>query len=255
MGEPDVVIPTHRKPSRRRIGLGLRVLVVEDDEQVCTVLSALLESEGYDVAVAGTAEQGLAKLRERQFHLLVSDYWLPDRTGAWMLGEASAAGLLNSCKVLVITGEHRPQGVENLIVLRKPLDLDDFLRHVHDILAPLRQEEVERHKQEVLQAERDSEGVAPRIELVLYISASSPSSLKAVRNLMALLEGYDKPSVRVTICDLSRDPGKMADEDRIAFTPTLVKRHPDPRVWILGDLEDTAIVSDLLAHAGVERAR
>lgn len=40
----------------------------EDDDQVATVLAALLESEGYEVALATTAEAGLARLRERPFH-------------------------------------------------------------------------------------------------------------------------------------------------------------------------------------------
>ncbi len=61
--------------------------------------------------------------------------------------------------------------------------------------------------------------------------------------------------MRLTVCDLSRDSGKLAEEDRIAFTPTLVKRVPDPKVWVLGVLEDSGIVSDLLTLAGVGRAR
>ena len=254
-------ISTGRRPrdgreKRHARGLGLRVLVVEDDEQVATVLSALLESEGYEVALAVSAEAGLARLRERPFHLVVSDYWLPDRTGAWMLGEASQAGLLRDSQVLVITAEHRPQGVENLIVLRKPLDLDDFLRHVHDVLAPIRQEELERVKQEVERTVKPgAQGRTPKVELTLYISTSSPSSLKALRNLQRLLGEYDTGEVRLTVCDLSRDVSATAEEDRIAFTPTLVKRTPDPKVWILGDLEDSQVVVDLLAHSGVERAR
>jgi len=156
------------REKRRARGLGLRVLVVEDDEQVATVLSTLLESEGYEVVVAATADAGLRSLRGKPYHLVVSDYWLPDRTGAWMLSEASHQGLLRQCQVLVITAEHRPQGVENLIVLRKPLDLDDFLRHVNDILAPVRQEELERVKHEVEQAVRHHDGVeSARVQLTL----------------------------------------------------------------------------------------
>lgn len=243
------------REKRRVRGMGLRVLVVEDDDQVATVLSALLESEGYEVAVAATAEAGLSRLREKPWHLVVSDYWLPDRTGAWMLGEASHAGLLRHTQVLVITAEHRPQGVENLLVLRKPLDLDDFLRHVHDVLAPIRQEELERAKEEVQQVVHPAASGAARIQLTLYISTSSPSSLKALRNLQRLLSDYDGRQVGLTVCDLSRDPSPTADEDRIAFTPTLVKRSPEPRIWVLGDLADSDLVVDLLAHAGVERIR
>lgn len=244
------------REKRRARGLGIRVLVVEDDEQVATVLSTLLESEGYEVVVAATADAGLRALRGKPFHLVVSDYWLPDRTGAWMLSEASHSGLLAQSQVLVITAEHRPQGVENLVVLRKPLDLDDFLRQVHDILAPVRQDEMERVKHEVEQSVRRHDGKdSTRVHLTLYISTSSPSSLKALRNLQKLLNDYDPGTVSLTVCDLSRDTTGSAEEDRIVFTPTLVKRVPEPKVWILGDLENAEIVSDLLAHSGVERSR
>lgn len=245
----------HRARDRRR-NLGLRVLIVEDDAQVSDVLSELMESEGFEVALAGTAQAGLEQLSSDRFHLLITDYWLPDRTGAWMLSEAAGAGLLPGTQVLVITGEHRPQGVENQVVLRKPLDLDDFLRHVHEILAPSRQDEVERARKEVEEAVKEKHAVGdPQVELLLYISNPSPSSLRALRNLRALLDDFDGARVRLSVCDLSREASPLAEEDRIAFTPTLVKRAPGPKVWILGDLKDSQIVYDLLQHAGVERAR
>jgi hypothetical protein len=43
---------------------------------------------------------GLRALRGKPFHLVVSDYWLPDRIGAWMLSEASHSGLLSQSAVL-----------------------------------------------------------------------------------------------------------------------------------------------------------
>jgi hypothetical protein len=38
----------------------------------------------------------------------------------------------------------------------------------------------------------------------------------------------------------------------VVFTPTLVKRRPEPRAWILGDLSDPAVVTDLLHMCGIE---
>ncbi|MBA3949589.1 MAG: circadian clock protein KaiB, partial [Acidobacteria bacterium] len=35
------------------------------------------------------------------------------------------------------------------------------------------------------------------------------------------------------------------------FTPTLIKRWPEPRLWIIGDLRDGEIVAALLRSAGV----
>lgn len=48
-----------------------------------------------------------------------------------------------------------------------------------------------------------------------------------------------------------RDP-LAGEADRIAFTPTLVKRFPEPRVWMLGNLKDTETLADLLRVYGVD---
>ncbi len=37
----------------------------------------------------------------------------------------------------------------------------------------------------------------------------------------------------------------------MVFAPTLVKRAPSPRAWVLGDLGDAGIVLDLLQLCGV----
>jgi hypothetical protein len=44
---------------------------------------------------------------------------------------------------------------------------------------------------------------------------------------------------------LSTDPS-AGNADRIAFTPTLVKRSPGPRTFILGHLSSPALVLELL---------
>ena len=242
--------------SRRREAaapVGLRVLCVEDDEQTLAVLRVLFETEGYEVATAVTADQGMALLRAQKFHLVVSDYWLPDRTGASLVRSAGEDGLLGGAAVLIVTAEHRPQGVENLTVLNKPLDLDELLAAVNEKMAPARESELVRARQD-LERKVALPGDA-KVELTLYVSASSPSSLKAVKNLERILASYEAGAVRFSLCDLSKDPDHLADEDHIAFTPTLVKRTPDPKVWILGDLERTEVVHDLLAMSGLQRAR
>src|SRR5690606_23252575 len=93
----------------------------------------------------------------------------------------------------------------------------------------------------------------PRIELVLYVSSSSPASARARRNLERALAGYDAAKVSLVVVDLSRPGAESAPDDRVAFTPTLVKRVPPPRTWLLGDLRDLRVLRQLLEDAGVAR--
>ena len=52
--------------------------------------------------------------------------------------------------------------------------------------------------------------------------------------------------VRLTICDLSQDPS-LGNPDGIAFTPTIVRRSPGPRTFILGHITSPELLLELLA--------
>jgi hypothetical protein len=58
--------------------------------------------------------------------------------------------------------------------------------------------------------------------------------------------------VTCSVIDLVRNP-LAGDLDHIAFTPTLVKRAPGPRTWILGNLRDREILADMLLASGISR--
>jgi DNA-binding response OmpR family regulator len=236
--------------------LGLRILCLDDDDAIRESMAELLAIEGFEVVLGSTVEGGLAALRQGGIHLVLTDYGLPDGTGTELLRTAQREGLLEGVASLMITAHPEPEAWHGAKVFRKPLDVDHLLRHVSELLAPARDAEIARARQ-ALESSRGP-GPAmdePRIEFVLYISAASASSLRAVRNMQRLLAEYDARRVGFTICDLSKEEPASLDEDRIAFTPTLVKRRPEPKTWILGDLENTRAVTDLLHLSGVERRR
>jgi CheY-like chemotaxis protein len=235
--------------------LGLRILCIEDDLDTCEVIVELLRREGYEVSSATTAEEALKELRRASYQLVISDYMLPDQLGSTLIQRAREEGVLkNGTPVLIFTAHPSPERPEGSMVLRKPLAVDMFLRTVYDILAPAREAEMEKAKQTLMETFTET-NEAVRAELILYVSASSPSSLRALRNMQELLAVHVPNQVKFVVVDLSKESPASVDEDRIAFTPTLVQRRPEPRTWILGDLHNIQVVADLLAYAGVEKKK
>jgi two-component system, OmpR family, KDP operon response regulator KdpE len=57
------------------------VLLVEDDRDMRNVLHVALQARGYDVMVAGSGAQALAKFREAPPNLMILDLGLPDMDG------------------------------------------------------------------------------------------------------------------------------------------------------------------------------
>jgi hypothetical protein len=95
-----------------------------------------------------------------------------------------------------------------------------------------------------------SQGTAgkPSIELVLYVSSVSPHSMAALRNLRRTLAQYAGDAVRLTVCDLSKDPS-LAERDGVHFTPSLVAGGRGPRTWIVGHLGNPEVLQAFLESA------
>ena len=83
-----------------------RILIVDDDPQLCSYLNKLLESNGYSVACADDGVEGLEKLRAQRFDLVLIDVWLPRMNGLEMLAR------LRTCpappKAVVMTAYDAP---------------------------------------------------------------------------------------------------------------------------------------------------
>src|SRR5918912_2018587 len=58
-----------------------RILLVDDDQSVQTLLTYPLRKEGYEVIAASTGQEALDRFREGQFDLVVLDVMLPEVDG------------------------------------------------------------------------------------------------------------------------------------------------------------------------------
>ena len=57
------------------------VLIIDDEAAIRESLQTLLEFEGYSVEVANDGEEGLTRIAERPFDLVLLDFALPERNG------------------------------------------------------------------------------------------------------------------------------------------------------------------------------
>jgi two-component system response regulator HydG len=80
----------------------LNILVIDDDKDICLVLSRFLTKNNYHVDVAHTGEDGLKILRTNDYDLILSDYRLPDFNGVELLRKIKL--LKPYVAVIIITG-------------------------------------------------------------------------------------------------------------------------------------------------------
>lgn len=120
------------------------ILVIDDEERIAKSLQALLTDEGYEVDVAIGGVRGLEKLRERVYHLVITDLRMPDVDGFQVMDFIS-----NNCPTtaaLVITGhastESAIEAIHNRVVdyITKPFEFDYLLSSVEKVFAQLEAE-------------------------------------------------------------------------------------------------------------------
>ncbi len=84
---------------------------------------------------------------------------------------------------------------------------------------------------------------SPPVDLILHVNDVWITSEWARKNIE-----------RILVRDVAQDP-RAAEEDQVVFTPTLVKRNPPPRAWLIGDLWGHDAVMSLLEMSGVGHRR
>ncbi len=226
-----------------------RILVVDDDEDTRQLIAFALGENRYAVTEVVDGGSALAALRAGSFDLVITDYDMPGMTGAEMLRRATAEAVIGNAAALVVTAHDDPKGLAaDTPLMHKPLDLERLLLQERAILP-----EQAIKKRRVASPSSQRKGAKSQaLELVLYVSPHSPASLKAqhrMKEVLADFEGYD---VHFEVYDLIENAAS-AERDRVVFTPTLVKRSPDPRAWIVGDLTADNVVRDLLTMCGISR--
>ncbi len=123
-----------------------KILVVEDDEALASVISQNLVARGHDVVLATTAEQALTRIVEDQPDLILLDIMLPDRPGWEILRRLEGYDIAIAPPVVVISAvrvsPERLREFHPLAYLPKPFPLDALLRVIEDAGQPDEREEI-----------------------------------------------------------------------------------------------------------------
>lgn len=138
------LLEPQRQPADEDV-LPASILVVDDDEAMCQVLAERLTRQGYDLLVAHTGAEGLAKARIEQPRLILLDLRLPDMDGLAVCEELADGTETCDIPVIILSGMERPDIIRRSraagchCYLRKPYDPNALLILIQHAMGESRQ--------------------------------------------------------------------------------------------------------------------
>ena len=120
---------------------GMKALVVEDEPALATAVAEALADAGFQVDRAGDGEEGLMRLTQGTFDLIVCDLKMPRIDGMQFYRAIAAATPALARRVIFVTGAVAGTDAERFLEetgcrwLAKPFRLGDLLRAARDALA------------------------------------------------------------------------------------------------------------------------
>ncbi|MEP5613866.1 MAG: sigma-54 dependent transcriptional regulator [Cyclobacteriaceae bacterium] len=79
-----------------------KILIIDDEQDICTLLKKFFSKNGFDAFTASTGKEGIKKIEDSDLDLVICDFKLPDYTGLEILQKIKI--IKPSIQVIIITG-------------------------------------------------------------------------------------------------------------------------------------------------------
>ena len=118
-----------------------RILLIDDDENVRTVLALTLKSKGYEVIQAENGRVGVRKFRESPTDLVITDLIMPEKEGLETIQDIRRE--FPGTRIIAMSGGSPnmrfdflqiAQAMGALRTLQKPFTMEEFISNVREVL-------------------------------------------------------------------------------------------------------------------------
>ncbi len=161
-----------------------KILIIDDELNLRRSLTLIMQRHGYQVASAGTGQEGLQLLEKEAYELVFLDIKLPDRSGMSILPEIRQR--YPDLPVLILTAHATLETAIEAVragardYLLKPIDPERILARAREVLAeveqPKRRREITSQIQSLLSELNQMEGGDPTPAVLIPLVAPTDPS-------------------------------------------------------------------------------
>jgi YesN/AraC family two-component response regulator len=118
-----------------------RILIIDDEPQIRSMLKLMLERDGYEVAEAPDGIEGIRIYRQNPADLIITDLIMPNKDGIGVIIDLKKE--FPNVKIIALSGGglNKPEGylkgakkLGAACTLTKPIDRGEMLRAIKDVL-------------------------------------------------------------------------------------------------------------------------
>jgi DNA-binding response OmpR family regulator len=114
-----------------------RILLVDDELPILLTLKAILEMHDFEVETAASAREGIRKLDDHTYHMVITDLRMEEPTSGYDVIRAAKCQAYDPATAVLtaypsLGTDWRSQGAQSLLV--KPVGTDDLLRQIEALL-------------------------------------------------------------------------------------------------------------------------
>ena len=120
-----------------------RILIIDDEPQIRSMLKLMLERDGHEVAEAPDGIEGIRIYRQNPADLIITDLIMPNKDGIGVIIDLKKE--FPNVKIIAMSGGglNKPEGylkgakkLGAACTLTKPIDRGEMLKAIKDVLTP-----------------------------------------------------------------------------------------------------------------------
>ena len=117
-----------------------RILIVDDVTTIRQIVTAVLDSVGYKVIEAASAEQALAIAMEQRCHLVLADVNMPGMSGLDLIAKLREIKSFRSTPIVILAKGGKDENIQKAVALgangwiEKPFTPERLLSTINQVL-------------------------------------------------------------------------------------------------------------------------
>jgi two-component system OmpR family response regulator len=112
----------------------MRVLIIDDNQNITETLSFFFESNNIEPRIVNNSQNAVTEIKKVQYDLIILDLAMPDVSGFEVINHLKSEGLLQSQNVVILTAMPLSEAeTASLLsqdgisrVMKKPLSIEDM---------------------------------------------------------------------------------------------------------------------------------